>query len=87
MKPIELVDKALIDGSQVNGVCLDLFGGSGTTMISCEKVNRHARLMELDEKYVDVIIKRWQNFTGKEATHEESGKTYNELLAVQNGAA
>ena len=71
----------------MNGVCLDLFGGSGTTMISCEKVNRHARLMELDEKYVDVIIKRWQNFTGKEATHEESGKTYNELLAVQNGAA
>tara|TARA_B100000787_G_scaffold28140_1_gene18530 strand:- start:4077 stop:5327 length:1251 start_codon:yes stop_codon:yes gene_type:complete len=87
MKPIELVDKALIDGSQVNGVCLDLFGGSGTTMISCEKVNRHARLMELDEKYVDVIIKRWQNFTGKEATQEESGETYNELLAVQNGAA
>ena len=82
MKPVDLVEKALLDGSQVNGVCLDLFGGSGTTLIACEKTGRHARLMELDEKYVDVIIKRWQNYTGKDAVHVESGKTFNELANV-----
>ena len=47
---------------------LDLFGGSGSTLIACEKINRHARLMELDPKYCDVIVKRWENFTGKKAT-------------------
>ena len=58
---------------------LDLFGGSGSTLIACEKTGRKAYLMELDPKYVDVIIKRWQDFTGKQATHEETGKTYSEL--------
>ena len=67
MKPVELVEKAVLDGSAVNGVVLDLFGGSGTTLIACEKHNRHARLMELDPKYCDVIIKRWEDFTGKKA--------------------
>ena len=79
MKPVELVEKALDDGSQINGVVLDLFGGSGTTMIAAEIKRRHSRLMELDEKYVDVIINRWQNFTGKEAVHIESGKTFSEM--------
>jgi DNA modification methylase len=46
---------------------LDLFGGSGTTAIACEKTNRYARLMELDPKFVDVIVKRWEDFTGKKA--------------------
>ena len=62
-------------------IILDLFGGSGSTLIACEKINRKARLMELDEKYVDVIINRWQEFTGKLAIHIESGKTYEELKA------
>lgn len=79
MKPVDLVEKALVDGSQINSVVLDLFGGSGTTMIAAEKTGRHSRVMELDEKYCDVIIKRWQDFTGKQATHEASGKTYEEL--------
>lgn len=79
MKPVELVDKAINDGSQINGVCLDLFGGSGTTLISCEKNKRHGRIMELDEKYVDVIVKRWQDFTGKQATLEGDGRTFNEI--------
>lgn len=68
MKPVELVEKAVLDGSAVNGVVLDLFGGSGTTLIACEKQNRHGRLMELDPKYCDVIVKRWEEFTGKKAT-------------------
>lgn len=79
MKPVELVEKAIHDGSLINGVVLDLFGGSGTTMIAAEKTNRHSRLMELDPKYCDVIIKRWQEFTGKQATLESTGKTFNEL--------
>ena len=67
MKPVELVEKAILDGSAINGIVLDLFGGSGSTMIACEKQNRHARLMELDPKYCDVIVKRWEDFTGKKA--------------------
>ena len=58
---------------------LDLFGGSGSTLIACEKTGRNARLMELDPKYCDVIVKRWQDFTGKKATLESNGKTFDEL--------
>ena len=60
-------------------VIVDLFGGSGSTLIACEKTNRHCRMMELDPKYCDVIIKRWQDFTGKKATHAEGGKLYDEM--------
>ena len=67
MKPVELVEKAILDGSQINAIVLDLFGGSGTTIIACEKNNRKARLMELDPKYCDVIVKRWEDFTGRKA--------------------
>lgn len=84
MKPVELCERAIRNSSQINGIVLDLFGGSGSTLIACEKINRCARLMELDEKYVDVIITRWQNFTGKEAVHIESGKTFNELKAERD---
>ena len=86
-KPIALAEWCInIYGQKCNNV-LDLFGGSGFTLIACETKGKQAFIMEMAEPYVDVIIKRWQNFTGKEATHEESGKTYNELSAVQNGAA
>ena len=67
MKPVELVEKAVLDGSQINAIVLDLFGGSGTTLIACEKHKRLARIMELDPKYCDVIVKRWEEFTGKTA--------------------
>lgn len=67
MKPVELVEKAILDGSQINAIVLDLFGGSGTTIIACEKNNRKARIMELDPKYCDVIVRRWEEFTGKKA--------------------
>ena len=79
MKPVELCQKAIEDGSQVNGIVLDLFGGSGSTMIACEKKNRVCRMMELDPKYCDVIIKRWQEFTGKKATLEDTDQTFEEL--------
>ena len=87
MKPIELIENQLQIVSDKRDLVLDLFGGSGSTLIACEKHGRKCFINELDPKYCDVIIKRWQEFTGKEATQEETGKTYNELLAVQNGAA
>lgn len=77
-KPIELPERAINNSSKKGQIILDLFGGSGSTMIACEKTNRQARLMELDPKYVDVIVKRWQDFTGKKATHAETGKTFAE---------
>lgn len=78
-KPVALPEEAIDKTTRKGDTVLDLFGGSGSTLIACEKINRCARLMELDEKYVDVIINRWQEFTGKSATHIESGKTYAEL--------
>jgi DNA modification methylase len=83
MKPVELCEKAVRDGSQINGIVLDLFGGSGSTLIACEKSNRKCRMMELDPKYCDVIIKRWQDFTGEQATLEATGQTYDELKSVR----
>ena len=62
---------------------LDSFGGSGTTMIAAEKNGRTSYLMELDPKYCDVIIKRWQDFTGKEAILESTGKTYAEVASAK----
>ena len=67
-KPVALAEEALDKTTQSKAIVLDLFGGSGSTLIACEKQNRHARLMELDPKYCDVIVKRWEDFTGKKAT-------------------
>ena len=78
-KPVELICKALENSSKREDVIIDCFGGSGSTLIACEKLGRKANLMELDPKYCDVIIQRWQQFTGKEAIHEQSGKTYNSI--------
>ena len=78
-KPVALATRAIKNSSREGNTVLDLFGGSGSTLIACEKLNRKCQVMELDPIYVDVIIERWQNFTGKEAIHEETGKRYNEL--------
>lgn len=75
MKPVELIEPALQDQPDKK-VVVDSFGGSGSTLIACEKTGRHARLMELDPKYVDVIVRRWQQFTGKRAVHAETGKEF-----------
>ncbi len=72
MKPVELVERAVKNSSKSRDIVLDLLGGSGTTAIACEKTNRHARLMELDPKFVDVIVKRWEDFTGKKAVLERA---------------
>lgn len=75
-KPVEIPKRAISNHSAK--IVLDIFGGSGSTLIACEELKREARLMELDEKYCDVIINRWQNFTGKKAFLESTGKTYDE---------
>ena len=80
VKPTQLVVDAILDCSNDGEMILDLFGGSGTTMIACEKTNRVARLMELEEKYCDVIVRRWQELTGKEAVLESSGELFNALV-------
>lgn len=83
-KPVAVPERGILNSSKKDDIVLDLFGGSGSTLIACEKVKRNARVMELDTMFVDVIIKRWQTYTGKEAIHIESGKTYNELLQQHN---
>ncbi len=67
MKPVELVERAIRNSSKTKDLVLDPFGGSGTTLIACEKTGRRARLIELDPKYVDVIVKRWEEYTGQKA--------------------
>lgn len=85
-KPVELSVRAFGNHIRLTNV-LDLFGGSGSTLIGAEQTGRKCFMMELDPKYCDVIIQRWQDFTGKTATHEATGKTYGELQAEQCKAA
>lgn len=80
MKPVELFRYLMENSSKKGDVVFDSFGGSGTTLIASEETGRVARLMELDPRYVDVIVKRWQEMTGKEATLEETGATFNSLM-------
>ena len=70
MKPVELVERAIRNSSRPGDIVLDPFGGSGTTLIAAEKSGRKARLIELDPKYVDVIVRRWEDFTGQTAIRE-----------------
>lgn len=78
-KPTLLIERALLNSSARGALVVDLFGGSGSTLIACEQQGRRCRLMELDPKYADVIVQRWQDFTGKAATLEGDGRTFGEL--------
>lgn len=79
MKPVELVERALANSSKAGSVVVDLFGGSGSTMIACERMGgRTAAMLELDPLYADVIVKRWQDFTGEKARRED-GAAFEEL--------
>ncbi len=79
MKPVELVERAIRNSSKPGQTVLDPFGGSGTTLIAAEKSGRVARLIELDPKYVDVIVRRWQDWTGQQATREADGVAFNSV--------
>lgn len=79
MKPVDLIEYQILNNTKNGDIVLDGFGGSGTTIIASEKNGRIARVMELDTHYCDVIVNRWQNFTGKEAILESTGETYNSI--------
>lgn len=81
MKPVELVERAIRNSSRPGNVVLDPFGGSGTTLIAAEKSGRLARLIELDPKYVDVIVRRWQDWTGKQAAREADGMAFDQVAS------
>jgi DNA modification methylase len=83
MKPVALIEHALGNSSKQGDIVLDVFGGSGSTLIACEKTGRENRSMELDPKYCDVIIRRWQEFTGKQAVHEQTSVLYNNIQTVE----
>jgi DNA modification methylase len=87
MKPVELVERAVRNSSKTRDTVLDPFGGSGTTLIACERTRRQARLIEMEPKYCDVIARRWQEHTGQMATLEADGQTFNELAAERLGTA
>jgi DNA modification methylase len=82
-KPVELVERALVNSSKPGDLVADLFGGSGSTLIACERRGRQARVMEIDPKYVDCIIRRWQDHTGKQATLESDGSSFTEAIKMR----
>ncbi len=81
VKPVNMIADAIKDCTQRNHIVLDLFCGSGTTMLAAERVGRQARGMEIDSCYVDVAVRRWQIFTGCDAVHVDSGLTFEEIAA------
>ena len=85
MKPVELVERAVRNSSRPGDIVLDSFGGSGTTMIASEKSDRKARLIELDPKYVDVIVRRWQDYAGAQATRQSDGVAFDALVSEPGG--
>ena len=81
VKPTKMVSDAIMDCSNPSDIILDPFGGSGTTLIAAEKTQRKSRLIEIDPKYCDVIIRRWQTLTGLDAIHQETTIKYNDMEA------
>jgi DNA modification methylase len=87
MKPVELVCRALTNSSKTKDIVLDSFGGSGTTLIAAEKLQRRARLIELDPAYVDVIVQRWEEFTGKSAMLAGEKKSFKDVAKKRQAAS
>lgn len=76
MKPVGLIEKNLRASSRSGDIVIDGFGGSGSTLMAADRMGQSARLMELDGRYVDVIVRRWQNYTGRRAVHAETGEQF-----------
>jgi DNA modification methylase len=87
MKPVALVERAVRNSSKSRDIVLDCFGGSGSTLIACTKSGRQARLVELDPRYCDLIVRRWQAWTGDGATLQGDGRSYEEIAAGREAAA
>jgi DNA modification methylase len=81
MKPVELIEKIILNSSQKGDLVLDPFAGASPTLIACHKTGRRARLIELDPKYVDVSIIRWQQFSGLKATRASDGRSFDDIAA------
>jgi DNA modification methylase len=86
MKPVALVERAIRNSSKSRDIVLDPFGGSGSTLIACEKAGRQARVIELDPKYCDVIVQRWQDWTGMVAILEGDGPSFGALAGQRHGS-
>jgi DNA modification methylase len=87
MKPVELIERALGNSSRKGQLVLDPFAGSGSTVIACEKMERHACLMEIDPRYVDVIVRRWERFTEKQAYREQDHLSFEQIAAERVAVA
>jgi DNA modification methylase len=81
-KPVALVERMVANSSPRGGCVLDSFGGSGTTLIACERIGRSARIMEIDPRFTDVTIRRWQEYTGGIATRQSDGATFDDISAA-----
>ena len=79
MKPVPLVRRMLVNSAKRGDAILDPFGGSGSTLIACEQLGMRAHLLEIDPRYVDVIVRRWEHLTGKSATLD--GRTFDSIAA------
>ena len=87
VKPVALVADAILDCSKRGGIVLDCFAGSGTTVIAAEKTGRRAYVMEIDPVYADTIVRRWETYTGDQAIHEKTDKTFRETLDARSVGA
>ncbi len=86
MKPVDLVGRAIRNSSRVGNVVLDPFGGAGSTLISCENLDRKARLIEIDPQYVDVSVRRWQDYTSSKAFLDQDGRSFEEIAAARRAS-
>ena len=87
MKPVELVERALLNSSKAGDICGDFCAGAGSTLIACERRGRKARLIEIDPRYAQVIIVRWQQYSGKCATLDGDGRTFEEIAVERQKGA
>ena len=85
VKPVALIADAIRDCSKRGQIVLDCFGGSGSTLIAAEKTGRSARMIEFDPLYCDTIVRRWEQLTGKRATHAATGMAYEEVAEHRAG--
>ena len=81
MKPVELVERAIENSSSKGNLVLDPFAGSGSTVIACENTGRLARAIEIDPRYVDAIVGRWQTYTGRHAFLSADGRDFDEVAS------
>jgi DNA modification methylase len=86
-KPVELVERALVNSSKAGDIVADLFAGSGSTLIGCERRGRKSRLMEIDPKYADCIVRRYQEYTGKRVILDGDGRTFDDITQERRAGA